>query len=130
MNKFQNLETVIHGFFGSTAWTTQNIQTIPANFIKADFETEYIRISILPVDSVNHFGSVGGLVMIDIFTPIGTGTKRTYEIADNLDSLLMGKGHDGVQLFESNLKTVGPDKDSPHLFRTIYSIQFKYFGDF
>ncbi len=132
MGKYSNVESDIFSIFGSIGWKAQNIKTIPTNFVPKDIGNEYIRVSIIMSQGID-IRSLRGLIMIDIFTPAGKGPKRTNEIADKLDQYLVGKvisttAGGMTQCMASSINVGQPDSANPGLFRTIYQINFNYYG--
>lgn len=135
MGKYADLETDIYNIFttaGPTGWLITGIKTFPANFECPDQLTKFIRVAILPSSDGLNIKSVSGLIMIDIFTSAGHGTKDAFEIADKLDDHLVGKtlsvGNTSTQCGNSVVQLEGLDKDNPALFRTTYSIPFNHYG--
>jgi hypothetical protein len=132
MGKYENLHGDVFSVFGSQSWLAENIKTIPSNFNTANIGNEYIRISVVPSGYGINYTSSSGQLLIDIFTPAGSGPTRSAQIADRLDAYLVGKSitlHNGrTQFGKSSLSQFGPDGANPALFRSIYSISFNFFG--
>ena len=133
MGKYSKLQTDVFSIFDSSSWKAENIKTFPQNFIIMNPGNEFLRINILPANGGINVKSVSGLCIIDIFTSAGNGPKRSYLIADKLDSYLQGKSinaEDGActQFSSSFMKHLGVDKENPSLFRSSYEIPFNYFG--
>jgi hypothetical protein len=132
MGRFSGPYQDIFSVFGSAAWEAEDIPTFPQNFIGTVPDKKYIRVTpVFDGNSIN-VKSASGILMIDIFTPAGTGPSDTSTIADTLDSYLVGKSKDvstGVTQFGiSSLSPFGLDKDNPSLYRSTYSIPFSFFG--
>jgi hypothetical protein len=133
MGKYTNLEKDIFSLFSNITWTEEVIKTFPSNFVTVNAGEEFIRINILPKGFGINLNSTSGVLLIDIFTLAGNGTKRTSLIADKLDSYLVGKSLSTeskavTQFANSSLDYSGNDKDNPTLFRATYSIPFNFFG--
>lgn len=133
MGKYTNLEKDIFSLFANAAWTAEVIKTFPSNFVTVNAGEEFIRINILPNGFGINLNSTSGVLLIDIFTLAGNGTKRTSLIADKLDSYLVGKtlsteSKTVTQFANSALSYSGQDVDNPTLFRATYSIPFNFFG--
>jgi hypothetical protein len=133
MGKYTNLEKDIFSLFANITWTAEVIKTFPSNFVTVNAGEEFIRINILPKGAGINLNSTSGVLLIDIFTLAGNGTKRTSLIADKLDSYLVGKTLSTestavTQFANSSLDYSGQDKDNPTLFRATYSIPFNFFG--
>jgi len=133
MGKYTNLEKDIFSLFANITWTAEVIKTFPSNFLTVNAGEEFIRINILPKGVGINLNSISGVLLIDIFTLAGNGTKRTSLIADKLDSYLVGKTLSTestavTQFANSSLDYSGQDKDNPTLFRATYSIPFNFFG--
>jgi hypothetical protein len=131
MSKFSSLEKGIYTVFGNKSWTDLEIPTIPSNFIY-EKEGEFVRINIIPSDSSVNLASLGGMLIIDIFTEVNLGTRRAVELADLLDEFLFSKNvlyseTENIQFFNSNLVHNSVDPDDPSLFRSTYTIQFQFF---
>jgi hypothetical protein len=130
MGKYSSLYKDIYSIFGTTEWKGENIQTFPSNFVgNSNGGSEYLRIHILPtsIQMAKYPLSVAGQVIIDIFTGAGTGTLRTSQIADRLDTYLAGKYIGKVQFGSSTLDVIGIDEDDTTLFRSNYVISFNYY---
>lgn len=128
MGKFSNLETDIFDLFGSAEWQAESIPSFPANFFPENVTGSFIRHSIVPSGETLYANSVGGLLMVEIFTAAGRGPTASSEIADTLDAHFQQKTHGSTQFFRSNLGAVVKDPDNPTLARAIYQIPFSYFG--
>ena len=133
MGKFTELETDIYSIFGSGLWQNENIKTVPANFIVPDPGTEYIRINVVPSGTGINRNSVSGILLIDIFTSAGEGTRASTLIADKLDDFLQEETISTVagkntQFKFSTLTFDGLDPVSKNLHKSSYTIPFNYFG--
>jgi hypothetical protein len=132
MGKYTELETDIYSIFASTGWIAYNIKTYPSNYVAVDAPDKFIRINIIPATTGVNLRSVAGILMIDIFTSAGYATKDAFDIADKLDTYLLGKsisiGSGSTQFSASAIQPEGKDKDNPSLYRTTYSIPFNYYG--
>jgi len=131
MAKYKEIETDIYSIFDTSQWKAENIKTIPINFVPTNLGNEYIRVGIVLSDST--FFSGRGIIIIDIFVPTGTGSKRAIEIADKLDSYFLSKTLSTstgkvIQGFTSNLNGGNPDRDNVSLFKTTYNLNFNYYG--
>ena len=129
--KYSLLQQEVYAIFASAEWQNEDIPLSPSNFNPKSDATEFLRITILPSRAESTFGSldcVSGLILIDVFTPVGTGVVRAHQIADVLDTYLAGKTLGNTQLFSSNFSPFGRDRDNPSLYRGIYSIPFSYYG--
>jgi len=131
MAKYTEIEAILNALFDSVAWKSENIKTFPGNFV-GDTGNKYIRISILGNGKGVNISSLSGALMIDIFVDTGNGINAYMLIADTLDEYLVGKtliGTNGnIQLMNSTVVPYGVDKDTPRLFRTLYSIPFNFIG--
>jgi hypothetical protein len=133
MGKYIDTQNDIFSIFALDTWQTQAIKTYPQNYIAVNPGNEFIRVTIIPSGKGINMKSVSGILIIDIFAETGKGTKRTFEIADSLDSFLVGKsrstsGNNVTQFTSSNVQSLGIDKDNQSLYRTQYSIPFNYYG--
>jgi hypothetical protein len=132
MNKYETLLTDVFSVFNATQWKSENIKTVPSNYVVSDIDSEYIRVTVLPSEGGINRQSVSGLLLIDIFTVAGAGPGREMAIADTLDNHLVGKSkftksNSRTQFGSSNLARSGVDQDNPTLYRSNYSIPFNYF---
>ena len=132
MGKYAELETDIYSIFSSKEWLAYSIKTYPSNYLAVDAPNKFIRAHIIPATTGLNLRSVAGILMIDIFTSAGYATKDAFDIADKLDTCLVGKtislGLGNTQFSVSTIQPEGKDKDNPSLFRTTYSIPFNYYG--
>lgn len=132
MGKFSSCQSEVFSVFDSVAWKAEDVRTYPENFVVIDKDTEYIRVSIIASGKGINLKSSSGILIIDIFTSAGAGPSRSAEIADKLDSYLVGKSiktNSGLtQFMESNLGAIEPDVANPTLAKTRYHIKFNYFG--
>lgn len=133
MGKYTNLETDVFSIFGSISWKNEKILTYPNNFVITGNSKEFIRVSIIPSGRGINRVSTAGLLIIDIFTSAGEGTRKNSLIADILDKYLVGNvistvNGNSTQFGYSSLAMIGLDKDNPALFRSSYTIPFNFFG--
>jgi hypothetical protein len=133
MGKYTSLETNVFSIFASNAWKSEKINTYPNNFIVTKNSGEFIRVTIIPSGKGINLISTSGILIIDIFTLAGEGTKKASLIADKLDNYLVGKSittseKHVTQLNGSSLSFVGIDKDNTSLFRSNYTIPFNFYG--
>lgn len=84
----------------NTNWSTTPIQFENVKFDVPANQAEYVRFRVLPGNSqlAGYRGGTGqglwrhfGIVQIDIYVPIGAGTKRGLELADMVSALFRGK---------------------------------------
>lgn len=135
MGKQTDLAMLALSVFGTNEWQNEGIVTHPSNFTGNVNGNEYIRVSLIlgePRLEYTNLNSMAGQIVIDIFTPAGVGPLRAAQIADVLDSYLVGK------IFSSLLGSlqIGPsvcsggklDTANKTLYRTIYTLSVSYFG--
>jgi len=68
---------------------------------------------------------VAGLIIIQIYVSVNTGSRRIYEISDLLDDVLQKKQLGvGLQTQPSALDPKGNDPDDSSLFRADYVLRF------
>jgi len=133
VGKYTDLETDIFSIFASNTWKSEKIKTYPNNFILTGNPKEFIRVTIIPSGKGVNRLSVSGVVIIDIFTLAGEGTRSLSLIADTLDNYLGGKvitllSGRATQFGISTMTISGFDTDNPSLFRAHYTIPFNFFG--
>ncbi len=126
MGRLANVETDVFSVFDSAEWKAEQIKTIPVNFSGAP-GGEYVRVKLL-TGRHSSMTFAKGVLMVDIFTPAGEGSRRATTIADKLDRHLLGKTFGSTQFQDSSFEMMHTDKDNPTLFRSLYSIPFLYFG--
>jgi hypothetical protein len=133
MGKYTDLETNVFSIFANNLWKSEKISTYPNNFVVTKNSGEFIRVTIIPSGEGINLISTAGILIIDIFTLAGEGTKRPSFIADKLDNYLVGKTVStslrGVTQFNgSSLSFSGIDTGNPSLFRSSYTIPFNFYG--
>ena len=132
MGQYLNIEENIFSVFATDTWKAESIKTRPNNFIKTTSDDEFIRVSIIPSGYTSNLNAKNGVLLIDIFTKVGAGPKRSATIGDKLDSYLSGKTLSitqgiTVQFFGSSMLPKGRDKENPTLYWYTYTIPFNYF---
>jgi len=132
---FTQTLTAVESVFGSSAWTANNIKTIPDNF-EGDMSnsSEYVHISVLPSSSsLLAFGvdrKLNGLVAVKIFVPAGYGQRRLMEIGDLLDNVLQYKTlSNGTRLDSSYINVEGLDPRNESFYSGSYFIPFTLYGE-
>lgn len=133
MGKYTDLEKDVYSVFSSNEWKAEDIKTFPTNFVVMNTTNdEFIRVSVIPSGKPINRYSLAGILIIDIFTAAGSGTRRASIIADTLDNYLLDKSRNtgsGVTQFGiSSLTHMGPDKALPILHKSTYTINFNFFG--
>lgn len=133
MGKYATLKADIFSILDLAAFKAEGISVYPDNFIAVTPGTEFLRASIIPSEGSLNDNSIGGILMIDIFTAFGDGPSRMFAIADILDVYLSQKSVTTVvgavtQFLQSSLAIKGRDIDNEALFRTTYTIPFSHFG--
>jgi hypothetical protein len=133
VGKYTNLETNVFSIFASNTWKSEKITTYPNNFTVTKNSGEFIRVTIIPSGKGINLISTSGILIIDIFTLAGEGTRRSSLIADRLDNYMVGKSItnlDGsnTQMSNSSLSFIGVDTDNPALYRSNYTIPFNFYG--
>jgi hypothetical protein len=134
MGKYANLQTDIFSIFDSVSWQSLLIKTFPENYDIINPGNTFIRINVVASGQSVNIISVSGVLIIDIFTKVGSGPKEASQIADSLDTFLVGNSITGAnskfvcQFTESFMNSVGIDKDNENLFKSIYTIPFNYYG--
>lgn len=130
MSKYVDLYADVFKVFDLQAWKDLNIPTFPFNFAGDAAGNDYIRVNVLSGGGGINLYSVSGIINIDIFVQQSRGPKNMANIADALDTFLVGKskrnGQGITQFGSSNLQPIGIDRDNPTLYRAIYSIPFSH----
>lgn len=133
MGRFEDTQKAVFSVFGSPAWVTEDIQTVPQDVALTSLGNEFVRVSVVASGlSVNSL-SVSGVVIADIFTAAGKGPTRAMQIADALDRHLLDKlvpisPTRSVQFRQSTLSPRGTDGDNNTLSRSQYTVPFNMFG--
>lgn len=134
MGKFTAVEDDIFSVFASSTWKNENIETQPSNYSSPQAWTKYVRVNVIQSGKGVNKVSVSGILIIDIFTPVGEGPTLATQIADKLEQHLAFKTlqttSGGVTQFPEggSLVPKGVDAANATLFRSSYTIPFKYFG--
>jgi hypothetical protein len=133
MGKYLDLENDIFSIIDDVKPLLTSTKIYPANFVSVNPGTKFLRVSVIPSGSGINLKSISGLVIVDIYTPVGEGPRTTSLIADAMDQYLVGKsvntsGRGVTQFGNSSLQPGSIDKDSPTLFRSTYTIPFNFFG--
>lgn len=132
MGKFLDSTSAILAIFDTPAWKLTGIKTVPADVVLSNLGDTFIRVDVLASGSGINLKSVSGILVVDIFTPAGSGPRGPLSIADTLDGCFVGKSvqvtSGAVQLYASSFAIRNLDKDNPTLRRSVYEIPFKFFG--
>ena len=132
MGKYTCMLEDLLSIFGTTAWIAEGIKVVPQNFEDENVYPEYLRVSVVAGGGSLTGYSMSGLLLIDIFTPVGKGPSRTSVIADKLDAYLLGKSFNVGSMGAttqipktSNLRTTGAGDSA--FCHAIYQVQFNHF---
>ena len=129
MSSYTSVIEDFESIFASAEWVATGIQAYPSNFSSADPKpSEYIVLEVLPSQALDiQYGDarqIAGLLIIQIYTAVNTGSRRVYEISDLLDDLFRRQVIGDIQTGTSSLNVKGNDPDNPALFRADYSTRF------
>lgn len=135
MTLYEKISRSILAIFGGTEWTSNGVKTVPENFVlNDDALDEFVRLHVIVSGYGPNIVSKSGMLMVDIFTPAGTGPSRAFVIAGLLDSVLASKSFasNGIstQFKQSSAALLGRDSANPALHQTQYSIPFVSSGVF
>lgn len=125
----------IEAVFASSAWTTNNILTVPDNYQGAKNNVrEYAVVSVLPTSGSDYDYDrsklLSGLVAVKLFVPAGEGQGRLMEIADLLNQVLENKNlTNNTRLGKSYLQVEGLDAANRSLYSASYFIPFTLYGE-
>jgi len=128
MSRYESLENDIFSVFEKPEWANEGIPTFPANYKIPEGLVEFIRINILPGSPGYNIRSISGVLILEIFSLVGVGSTRTYQIADILDTYLNGKTVSNTQFMGSVLDSIVVDAVNESLNKTKYQISFNYNG--
>lgn len=130
-----NILSDIESVFATTAWTSNNIPTYPANYQGDKNNLEYAIVQVFPSsgDNIVYGGAskkTSGLVAVKIFVKAGEGSMRLMQIAESLDAVIQNKTlSNGTRTQASRLQVEGLDPKNPSLYSASYFIPFTYYGD-
>ena len=68
---------------------------------------------------------INGMLFIDIFTPVGTGTQRALTVAGIVSDLIANRELSGIQFMVPSLYTLEQDKDAQY-YQHILQIEYRY----
>jgi hypothetical protein len=133
VGKYVATETRLNELFGSSPWLAEGVPAFPANFEPEDgFPSKYCQFSVVAsedgIPGYARFDNVSGVIMIEIYTPAGSGPRDASEIADKLDKHLQAKTFGETQFFKSSCGAVRRDVANPTLSRAIYQVPFTHSG--
>jgi hypothetical protein len=119
--------------FASATWTSNNIQTIPDNYLGTKSD-EYVLLKVMPSNSsLAAYGvekQIEGMVAVKMFTKAGEGQGRVMAIANLLDIILENKTlPNGTRLGASYLNVEGLDPQNKALYSASYIIPFTKYGE-
>jgi hypothetical protein len=119
--------------FASATWTSNNIQTIPDNYLGTKSD-EYVLLKVMPSNSsLAAYGvekQIEGMVAVKMFTKAGEGQGRIMAIANLLDIILENKTlPNGTKLGTSYLNVEGLDPQNKALYSASYIIPFIKYGE-
>jgi hypothetical protein len=127
MTRYSQTDSDIFSVFGSEEWEDEEIPTFPSNMSFDKVPRKFILLSIIKSGAGVNLKSISGQLIIDIFIAAGEGPTQASNIADTLDTFLVGKTLNKTQFFESSMTELGKDKANPTLYRTQYVIPFQHF---
>lgn len=128
--KYASIKSALFGVLSTPEWLAEGIRMFPAGEPVGSPEQGYCRLNIIPSKLGVNLNSVQGIVIVEIYTPVGGGaTTAAYAIADKLDKYFVGKQLGSVQLYGSSMSPRGLDTDTPTLCRFQYSVTFSQFGE-
>ena len=93
-----------------------------------DKKPPFGNVSVINSTPGVNYGSISGVVIIDIYVVGGKGAAEANDFADSLDEYLVKKSHQGAQFFQSSFVPRAPDKGNPGLTKYEYTVRFKFFG--
>lgn len=133
MGKYLTIESDVFSIIEDNLKSLTDAKIYPNNYIAVNPGKKFLKCSIISSGAGINLKSVSGLLIIDIFTPVGVGPRDASLIADTIDQCFAGKSkiapnNSMTQFMGSNLTHRGVDPDNPALFRSSYSIPFNYFG--
>lgn len=130
MSSFTDIISAIEAVFSTSTWTSNSVVAYPSNYNpNDDYPNEFVKLEVLPTTPVDEqYGNakqLKGLIIVQIYTPINGGIRRTAAIADMLDELLHRKSlGEGIATQSRSLQMKGTDADNPDLYRADYQVNF------
>ena len=103
----------------------------PANFFPDPTPDEFLIYEIIPSKKgEKEYGDTNykaGMFIAQIYVQANQGPLRVYEVADELEELIVRKVFSSTQTYDPVLFMVGVDRDDKSLFRADFSLQFNSF---
>ena len=96
--------------------------------VVTDKKPPFGNVSVINSTPGVNYGSISGVVIIDVFVVGGKGAAEANAFADSLDDYLVKKSHRGAQFFQSSFVPRGPNKLNPGWTEYEYTVRFKFFG--
>ena len=130
MSSYSQTIQEVEAIFASPTWVSNDIKAYSSNVTAIGTKpAEYVVLELLPAQPLEiQYGDaqqVSGLIIIQIYTQVNTGSRRTYEISDLLDEVLQRQSLGiSVQTHSSALNVKGNDPDDPTRFRADYVLRF------
>jgi hypothetical protein len=126
---FEETYSTIFGIFASNEWKTHGIKTVPQDTVLPTGTVPFVRVSVLPSAYGVNIVSLGGMVMLEIYTPSGDGPALSVSIADKLRSLISNKSLTApsgrtVQFRSPTLSAKGADPRNSSLSKSVLVFEF------
>lgn len=130
MGKYSEISQLVFSLFDSVTWKATNLKAYPNNYVAKTTGEEFLRVTVILGGGTIH-NIEDGVINIEIFTRAGMGFKRIHVIADLLDNMLKRINKPvvsgAIQTFDSSLGQGGYCPDDKTLYKTLYTIPFKFF---
>jgi len=130
MSKYTGIQKDLDEVLGANQsyWSANNILVSPAN-VRVDGNYDVLLVPEVLASAMNDhsFQGIGvrGLIIIQIYTKVGIGSLKGFEVADYLDTILQNKTLSrGTKTSTSYVNTKGVDNADTSLYRMDYELPF------
>lgn len=108
-------------------FASSGLDVWPNGVVPANPPLPHGIVFFIPNGAGANYGSVSGIIVVDIITAAGSGPAAAHMFADSLDEFLVRRSHKGTQLFGSSLAPRGAFNATCSRYE--YTINFKHFGN-
>ncbi|AEI71219.1 hypothetical protein [EBPR siphovirus 1] len=83
----------------SELFASSGLDVWPNGVVPANPPLPHGIVFFIPNGAGANYGSVSGIIVVDIITAAGSGPATAHMFADSLDEFLVRRSHKGTQLF-------------------------------
>ncbi len=97
------------------------------NLQEASDKTEFIRLTVEPITSLNNSWKCirhDGLLSVQVFAQLDTGSGRAWQLADLVATLIENKRLNGVQTYASSALRIG---ENEYFYQINVNTRYTYF---